>query len=244
MHDTKQNLLNQVFDRANLQSIVNQKNTSPKLTSKPFITIARDPGSGGHPIGKLTAQKLGYNFYDDELVQQIAKSVKKRKKVIEKVDERTRNAIQDIVHSLFNPEYISDTAYIKHLTKTVLSLTSQGSCVILGRGSNFIAPRSDGLHVLITAPKQVRIKRAILYEKISHKVAKNRVEKITKERKDFVSQYFNKSYSNPKYYDLIINTDYYDINAASDLVIAAFRKKFPTITEAIKTTLKKTSKLY
>lgn len=28
------------------------------------ITISRETGSGGHTIGKLLAEKLGYAFYD------------------------------------------------------------------------------------------------------------------------------------------------------------------------------------
>ena len=33
-----------------------------------IITIGREFGSGGRYIGKLAAEKLGYKFYDKELI--------------------------------------------------------------------------------------------------------------------------------------------------------------------------------
>jgi len=219
-------LIDSVFKR--LGSASSSSSKHPKLSTSPFITIARDPGSGGKPIAHEVAKNLGFEFYDRALIEAIAKSAKRRHQVVDNVDERTRSAIQDLVHNLFNPEYISDTTYLNHLTRVVLSLASQGKVVILGRGANFIIPRQESLNVLITAPKSVRISRAIEYEHINQKEAKKRIEKISKERRDFVSQYFNKRYANPNYYDLIVNTQYLNLDQATELVISSFRAKFPS----------------
>ena len=229
MNRHRYQLINQVFEKLNLERVVNRKLPQTKLTKQPLIIVARDSGSGGHPIAKLTAKKLNFNFYDDKLVEPISKSAKKRTQIIKNVDERSRTNIQDMVYSLFSPEYISDTAYIKHLTNVVLSIAHQDQAVILGRGANFIVPQTDSFNVLITAPLKTRVKRAIKYEKIDIKQARTRIEKTTKERKKFVSQYFNKDYTNNDYYDLVLNTKSYDLNSASDLIIYAFRKKFLNI---------------
>lgn len=206
--------------------LISTPHDSERIFTHPVITIARDPGSGGNPIGKLVAQKLKYSFYDDELIEAIAKSTSKRTKVIKNVDEKTRTVIEDIVHNLFNPDYISESTYLKHLTNVVLSLAHTGKAVLLGRGANFIIPNADSFNVLITAPKKVRIKRAVYYE--GHSITKARaiIDKYSHQRKGFVSQYFNKGYHNPIYYDLVINTEYFDIQAASDIIVTAFRKKY------------------
>lgn len=237
-------LVNEFFTKIKLQNLKSDSDTHPHISLHPFITIARDPGSGGKPIANLVAQKLGFEFFDEALIEAIAKSARKRKQIIRNVDEKSRTVIEDLVHNLFNPEYISDTSYIKHLTNTTLAIAHQGKSVILGRGANFIAPPSEGLNVLVTAPRHVRIQRAIEFENIKRPTAIKRIEKITEERRRFVSQYFNKDYTNPKYYDFILNTEYFDIDGASDLVINAFRKKFPTLKETLKTSIKKTGKLY
>ena len=39
---------------------------------KNIITISREFGSGGRSIGRAVAEKLGYAFYDGELVKEVA----------------------------------------------------------------------------------------------------------------------------------------------------------------------------
>ena len=37
------------------------------------ITIGREFGSGGREFGKLLAEELGFDYYDDEILTEIAK---------------------------------------------------------------------------------------------------------------------------------------------------------------------------
>jgi cytidylate kinase len=196
-----------------------------ELEFKPFITVSRDPGSGGKPIAKALAERLNYKFYDEELINAIAKSAKARKEVLEKVDEKQRTIMEDLVHSILNPEYISEHRYIKHLVKVVLHLAKEGNAVFLGRGTNFITPNASGLHVRITAPYRVCVSRAVHYEKIPHQKAREIIREIAAEREGFVKQYFGKDANNPKYYDLTINTTYMTIEQAVDIIEVAFKHK-------------------
>lgn len=43
-----------------------------------IITISRETGSGGHTIGKMLAERLGYDFYDKELIPLVAKNMEHR----------------------------------------------------------------------------------------------------------------------------------------------------------------------
>ena len=193
---------------------------------KPFITIARDPGSGGHPIGRLVAEKLGFQFLDDELLEDVAKSTKKRKDVIAQIDEKGRSAIDDLVHGLLNPDYVSDITFVTELTKIVLSYACNGKVVILGRGANFMTPFAQGLHVRITAPYAVRVQRAIDYEGLNYSMAKKVINQTESDRKNFVKQYLKKNIEDASSYDLTINTTYFDPEESADLVVKAFRSKF------------------
>ncbi len=80
---------------------------------RPFITIAREPGSGGAPIAAEVAKKLGFELVDQQIIDDIAKSTKKRAQVIRAVDERYRPLINDMVHSLLNTEYVNDVRYMQ-----------------------------------------------------------------------------------------------------------------------------------
>jgi len=195
---------------------------------KPFITIAREPGSGGVPIANAVAQKLGFLCVDEQLIDEVASSTKLRKELIRAVDEKSRTHVEDIVQSLLNSDYVDDVKYITELTKVILTYALQGKVVIVGRGANFLTPVGKGLHVNITAPYEVRVKRAMDYEGFSKKKAEEVIAKVEKERKDFVKQYFRKDPSKINSYDMTLNTSWFTVEQARDLIIDAFRHKFPS----------------
>ncbi|MBT3249994.1 MAG: cytidylate kinase-like family protein [Candidatus Pacebacteria bacterium] len=193
---------------------------------KPYITVSREPGSGGAPIARLVAEKLGFNLVDEQIVREIAKSTKKRKEVIRAIDEKKRSAIDDMVQSLLNEDYVDDLKYVSELVRVLLVYAHQGHCVLLGRGANFVTPFAHGLHVRITAPYQVRVQRSIDYEGYTKQQAKKRIAEVEKERREFVKQYFNKNMTKSNSYDLTINTTAFDIEDSRDVIIKAFCHKF------------------
>jgi len=193
---------------------------------RPFITVSREPGSGGRPIAQLVAKKLKFRFYDNQIISDIAKSTKLRRSIVEAVDEKGRGLIADMIHGLFNPDYLSDVDYMRELCKVILSVAYKGNAVIVGHGSNFITPNSAGLHVRITAPYRVRLRRSMKYENLSLEAAKKRLKEIETDRTTFVKQYFAKDINEPKYYDLTLNTTFYNLDQSAHLIIAAFKLKF------------------
>jgi cytidylate kinase len=228
MNQWYQRLVDKVFKQEALaEAIAEEERVETHF--EPFITVSRDPGSGGKPIAKLVAERLGYTFYDKRLLDEIAKSAQTRRDVLDNVDEKTRTLMDDLVHNVLNPDYISERRYITHLCKVVLSLAHKGKSVILGRGSNFITPRAFGLHVRVTAPYRICVARAVEFEKVPYKKARAIVGKVMAERAGFVKQYFNRDIINPKYYDISINTTHLSIEDSTDLIVRTFKKKFPSI---------------
>jgi cytidylate kinase len=199
---------------------------SESAFTRPFITIAREPGSGGAPIAQAVAKKLNFEFVDEQIIDQISQSTKRRKEIVKAIDEKSRSKIEDVVHSVLNTEYIDDSAYVSELVKVVLAYAYKGKCVILGRGANFITPFAKGLHVNVTAPYKLRVQRAIDYEGHSEARAKEVIAKVEKERTDFVKQYFKKDPKKANAYDLTLNTTYIQFDQARDLIIEAFYQKF------------------
>jgi cytidylate kinase len=227
MNDWYRKFAERVIQRQNITDELVERAGRGEIEFQPFVTISRDPGSGGRPIGKMVAKALGFKFYDNELLDEIAKSAKLRTEVIQQVDEKTRSGIQDLIQSLLNPDYISEAKFITHLARVELSLAQKGKVVLLGRGSNFVTPRAFGLHVRLTAPYRVCVARAVRYEKVSQEEARKRIQKTTKDRAGFVKQYFGKNIANSKYYDLVLNTTYMDLQDAVDIITTAYKRKFP-----------------
>ena len=206
------------------------ESSQQELTGKefihPFITVAREPGSGGAPIAQAVADKLGFTFVDEQIIEEIAKSTRKRREIIKAVDEKSRSKIDDMVHSMLNTEYINDLTYMKELTQVILAYALKGNVVILGRGANFITPFGQGLHVSITAPYEVRVQRAMDFEGHSRSKAKQIIREVGNERKAFVKQYLQQDVRKRNSYDLTLNTTYFQVDEAREVIIEAFYRKF------------------
>ncbi len=202
--------------------------TTEDAFNRPFITIAREPGSGGAPIAQKVAEKLGFECIDEQIVDEIAKSTQKRKAIIKAVDEKSRTSIEDVIHSLLNTEYIDDITYVTELVRVILAYAYHGNVVLLGRGANFITPFAKGLHINITAPYKVRVQRAMDYENHNLAKAKEVIAKVEEERSAFVKQYFKKDINKPNSYDLTLNTKYFRVDEASEIIVTAFKQKFPS----------------
>jgi len=194
--------------------------------TKPFITVSREAGSGGKLVAKKLAKTLGFKFYDDELIKLTAQKAKLRKKVVEKLDEKERGFMEDLVHRLLNPEYVSSQTYIKSLCQVIKALSLKGKVVILGRGSNFVTSAENGLHIRVIAPFWDRVKYTMKYEKRSMKNAIDRVRKYDRERKEFIRQFFGKNPSNIDYYDLVLNTEKLSVDEAVGVAVEGFKQKF------------------
>ncbi|KKU18675.1 MAG: putative cytosolic protein [Candidatus Pacebacteria bacterium GW2011_GWB1_47_8] len=194
---------------------------------RPFITVAREPGSGGAPIARRLATRLSFTLHDEAIVDELAKSTKKHKAAIKEIDEKGRTYVDNIIHSVLNPEYVEESRYARALSRVVLNFAHQGNCVILGRGANFITPFARGLHVNIVAPYDVRVQRAMQYEGFDEETAQEVIAQVEKERDDFVKTYFKKDLNSRNAYDITLNTTHYSINEATDVIMMAFRRKFP-----------------
>ena len=225
--DSYYELVNKTFNLSHLRDYLRDKfSQTEESFINPFITVAREPGSGGAPIAKAVAEKLGFEFIDDQIVEEIARSTKRRKAVIKEIDEKSRTRIEDIVHSLVNIEYLDEETYISELVRSILSYAHKGKCVILGRGANFLTPFAKGLHVSITAPYDVRVQRAMEYEGLVEDQAKKVIAAVESERNEFVKQYFRRNLSKKNVFDLTLNTHYFTVPQARDVIVSAFEQKF------------------
>jgi len=208
-----------------LRQLTKKKSKNKKY--HPSITVSREAGSGGRLVAKLIAKKLHFKFYDKTIVDLIVKKTKKRKDLIQSLDEQSLSFLEETLATFFSKKKISSPSYFRGLVKVFLTLGQKGNCVILGRGANFILPSEHSLKVRIIAPLKVRIKSAMVYEGYKKQRAQNEIKKLHFNRKDFIKKYFFKDISNANYYDLVINTKNLSLEEAAETAVCAFRKKFP-----------------
>ena len=88
---------------------------------KNVIAIGRQFGSGGHDIGKILAEKLGYDFYDAEIIQMTAGTTGYTPEFIKKNEEiMTNSLIYDLVNQMYLNADMQDEAFVKQFLYTEL----------------------------------------------------------------------------------------------------------------------------
>jgi cytidylate kinase len=198
-----------------------QKKKAPRL---PVITIAMQPGSGGSLIAGKVAERLEFDWYHRDVVEQIARSAKIRSTVVNTLEKKRRTGVEDFISSLIEDQYLHPDSYLNHLLLVINTIAKHGHAVIVGRGANFILPAEDILSVRVIAPLEARVKNVAVAYRVSTKEAKKRVMRRQSKRKAFVRQTFHADISDPLHYDLVINTGKISIEAAVEAIIGAVQR--------------------
>lgn len=185
--------------------------SAEEQTVHPVIVIGRQFGSGGHDIGKALAEKLGYAFYDNEIIQMAAGSTGYDPKFIEGKEENMTNSF---LYDLMNQMYIySDKQaapqdeIFESEGKVIRNLASEGHCVILGRCADYVLrDRPNTLKVFLHAPEEFRKHRIMRTEKLSEEDAVQKIHKVDKRRSDNYRYYTRRIWGRAQNYDLTLDT--------------------------------------
>ncbi len=196
-----------------------------KYKGGPVITISREPGSGGSEIARRLAKALDMDLIGAQIIQHVADSAKMSRKVIESLDEKEVSFRDTLLASLFGEYRPWPGEYLQHLTRVIGTIGVFGNTIIVGRGAGHILPPEKAFKVRIIAPLDYRIKYFMEDRGYSKAEAEQYVVKTENNRKAFVRKYFNADVTDPKHYDIVINTGGMSLEAATRAIIAAFKKK-------------------
>ena len=180
---------------------------------KNVIAIGRQFGSGGHDIGMILAEKLGYDFYDAEIIQMTAGTTGYTPEFIKKNEEiMTNSLIYDLVNQMYLNTDRQDEApkdkIFEAECQVVRNLAKKGNCVIVGRCADYVLRNSGNcLKVFFSAPLVSRIRRVAQRQNITEGEAKATVQKNEKLRADNYRYYIRRMWGAAGNFDLSLNTD-------------------------------------
>lgn len=140
---------------------------------KNVITISRETGSGGHTIGQMLAERLGYQFYDGEIVDRIAEKLHAKKEDVENegefMDEDTEYELVSgmIPYHLFSRKQKVPFEEVNRVQRELIqSIAEKGNCVIVGRNADEILKENpNAFHIFIHANMEHRIARVMRHER-------------------------------------------------------------------------------
>lgn len=207
-----------------------KRKAQPRVTPeppKPLVTISREAGANGTSLGRAVARKLGFELWDQELVQRVAAEKGAPEALFAAVDEHARSRIQDLLAGILMGDVGTETEYLASLGRVIHSIAEHGSAVIVGRGAHYVLAPAEALRVRVVAPLEDRVRVIAGTRGLGDREARAEVERIDHERLAFNRHHYGRNAADPVAYDIVVNTGSFPLDAAADVVVGAYRAKFP-----------------
>jgi cytidylate kinase len=194
------------------------------------VTISRQFGAGGITLGRKIAKNLGYDFFDNEIIQMVAKQARVSTRWVESMEKEAGGKVQRIISGLVSRSfmdrfledkygYIDEEIYVDLLHQIIKKIAEGDNAVILGRGSQYILKDAEGVfHILLVADNEYRVR---FIEEKYELFTKHAIQMVANEDKRRINLYrkFGKfDYDHWAHYNMILNMGRIDLDHAARMI--------------------------
>lgn len=192
---------------------------------KLIICIGRRVGAGGKRVAALLGQQLSIPVYDNELVAEAARESGFSASLFKGSDEKRHFSLIGSLfgsnrYGSFTGNSITESELFKIQGEAIRSLAEKGSCIFVGRASDYILRDLPGrVSVFLTAPLPFRAEEVAKRENIGAEAAETMIRKREKAREDWYNFYTFGAWGESSQYDLCIDTSKVGAEGAAELIL-------------------------
>lgn len=200
-----------------------------------IIALSNQYGTGAIAIGKRVADALGYRLVDRQLPVVVAKRMRAARADIEAVENSGISLGQRLLTSLerSTPEVATsdlgstfDAQYLHQVQNAVREYAARGDVVLIGRAAGIIlGRRPDLVRAFLCAPRDWRVQRIMHDLSLDSATAHSEVERVDRERRAHLRDWYDVEFGDPKYYELLIDTSAFGEEGSAQLLIAATKSR-------------------
>ena len=208
--------------------------------SKRIVCISHFAGAEGEAVAREVAERLGFRYLDEEIIETAAESVDLHPSVVGDVERR--KSLMSRLGELMRgesgsprpdaaPERRSGAAVRELPTSedlravirdAIRDAADEGEIVIASHAASItLAGRTDTLRVLVTASPQTRAKRIAGTRSLDARQAEKAQQEEDAARADYLMRFHGVDREQPTHYDLVLNTDNVPAERAAELVVLA-----------------------
>jgi hypothetical protein len=188
------------------------------------IAISREAGARGGTIGRRVGRKLGWQVYDQELLDYVVQEGTVQPGFAEGLSEAANRWVEEQIQALVAAG-LEMPPPVVGITRATLALGAQGHVLLVGRGAGFLLPRETTLHVRLVAPLEERIAYMAQWLRLTVEEARQRVQVRDQRRADFLTTYLRRQPAEAHGYDLVLNTSTLGEEVCTELICQAARLK-------------------
>ncbi|HEV3256764.1 MAG TPA: cytidylate kinase-like family protein [Gemmataceae bacterium] len=189
------------------------------------VALSREAGARGGSIGRRVGRKLGWQVYDQELLEYIAQEGTVRQELLGDLDPAAAGWVEDRLQLLLRERNLSQQPPVLNLAQVILALGAQGQVVLVGRGAGCILPHESTLSVRIVAPLADRIAYMGQWLRLTLEEAAERVRLRDSRRVEFLTAHFHRQPGDVYQYDLLLNSSLLGEELGAELIVQAARAK-------------------
>lgn len=196
------------------------------------ITISRQFGAGGKQVGKRIADKLGYYYADEDIIEKAAVQAEVSPNWIKSIEAETGGKIQKYISKLkpFGKSlmerplddregYIDGFKYVELLYKIIPRIAEEGNAVIIGRGGQYILQDFDKVyHFLFVADQRDRMNFIKLNYNLNNNEAAEIEKRMAKRRANLYGFFGRKDYDDLTLYHMVLNMSKLSADEAEELI--------------------------
>jgi cytidylate kinase len=202
---------------------------------RPFVTISRQSGAGGHTLAKALIENFhrqpdkelfgDWEMFDQKLVAMVADDPGLRVSVEALLTEEYRRASEDFFRQLLTATTHQDIV-MDRVFRLVRILAEVGKAVIVGRaGSEVTRGLGPSVSVRLIAPQEDRIQRMMEMHDSTEREAKDLIDKSDSGRARLLKRHFRVDIDDPLLYDAVWNTKTSPFDAIAESIVVLLRDR-------------------
>ncbi len=182
------------------------------------ICISHTEGAGGHEIGRLLAERVGFRYVDDGIVVEAARSKQLYPEAVSLAESRRAGRQLEVdFHRFERTETVREL-----IREAILATAEAGNVIIVAHAASYALTDREGvLRLLVTASSEQRVLRLAAAEGLDAKAAAKALSESDKGRAAYLKDFYGVTRELPTDYDLVLNTDRVAAETAVETIVQA-----------------------
>lgn len=183
------------------------------------ITITREFGSLGRSIAKELSRILGVEFYDRDIVEEVANKLNLPVSTVSNEEEKSRQSFLPRMFPLgTDEEYMQDIIFDVQ-KGIILDLAKKSSCILVGRCSDFLLEKhKNNINIFIYASYEKRLGNCVETLGMTEGEAKKMILSVDKARNAYHKKYAGYLPGDPEHKQLMIDSSLLGVTGTAKLI--------------------------
>lgn len=171
------------------------------------LCLSREFGARGGTIARQLAKKLGWQIYEREMLEYMARTPAVFEELQQLAGPQAREWADSQWDLLKGEKLVVQEGEIGELARVILLVSYLGNIIFVGGGAGFLLPPANRVHVRIISSFEERAAYVCQYDRLTQAEAGLKVRRMDEKRDGFLISHFPLMKDPVHCFDLIINSE-------------------------------------